>query len=89
MRALTRVVHEKLFQTAVVTTQAREGIDTNNTRLGRHVSEVTTQAREGIDTPSTQKIIQWLLVTTQAREGIDTENFFHSDGQAVRNNSSP
>ena len=46
------------MEESLVTTQAREGIETCGQALGWDISEVTTQAREGIETdhPESQVI---------------------------------
>ena len=56
-----------------VTTQAREGIETNPRVLGADPLVVTTQAREGIETLIRHNESYISPVTTQAREGIETK----------------
>ena len=66
--------HEKfkILDILAVTTQAREGIETELLSQAISTLTVTTQAREGIETKD-QLIEHFLLsVTTQAREGIET-----------------
>ena len=57
----------------VVTTQAREGIETlEGVAEGADGAAVTTQAREGIETFTDLPLDEYIDVTTQAREGIET-----------------
>ena len=57
----------------LVTTQAREGIETRYPDWCHGNLLVTTQAREGIETVLFRQLLQSLQVTTQVREGIDTQ----------------
>ena len=67
--------HEKfkILDILAVTTQAREGIETNLLSQCKCVDNVTTQAREGIETVQQMVCLLKRLVTTQAREGIETD----------------
>ena len=56
----------------VVTTQAREGIETDKLIVVVKHRPVTTHAREGIETLLKMKFVFYVIVTTQAREGIET-----------------
>ena len=62
----------KILDILAVTTQAREGIETNFKFIKDTVSAVTTQAREGIETFQAALMHGESPVTTQAREGIET-----------------
>ena len=72
-----------------VTTQAREGIETDRNRIREVGLLVTTQAREGIETLSGCAGCKSNQVTTQAREGIETCNPVNSVSKYRCNNSSP
>ena len=79
----------KILDILVVTTQAREGIETRTRIEKDDQGEVTTQAREGIETFFAVKIKPNFAVTTQAREGIETSVPAEMLQAASRNNSSP
>ena len=66
--------HEKfkILDILAVTTQAREGIETDMLDEKRKLVFVTTQAREGIETNLLSQCKCVDNVTTQAREGIET-----------------
>ena len=73
MRALKRNGVPCYSRFRLVTTQAREGIETYKLATAPNSNAVTTQAREGIET--TELITGKSAssgVTTQAREGIET-----------------
>ena len=79
----------KILDILVVTTQAREGIET--CMLASVLSDlpVTTQAREGIETCMLARVLSDLPVTTQAREGIETCIKRGDLFAVISNNSSP
>ena len=66
--------HEKfkILGILAVTTQAREGIETDCVMTFQILNVVTTQAREGIETTDEDLQNDKPFVTTQAREGIET-----------------
>ena len=65
----------KILDILAVTTQAREGIETDYRMHETILQCVTTQAREGIETDPLDLLQTYQEVTTQAREGIETQGY--------------
>ena len=83
--------HEKfkILDILAVTTQAHEGIETDETMEMTGGDFVTTQAHEGIETRLTSCFPSPKLVTTQAHEGIETLQINTNCRMESSNNSSP
>ena len=72
MRALKHLCVVVQCVNPLVTTQAREGIETAFAAAADALAAVTTQAHEGIETDQMLISPRLFWVTTQAHEGIET-----------------
>ena len=89
MRALKLHTPRCAHTSALVTIQAREGIETIVMKYRPSATWVTIQAREGIETRFLSLTANTILVTIQAREGIETIILVAAEVTESSNNSSP